>query len=106
MSCPEFGIPIRVMPDDSDCMITAPRTPPAIVPMPPANDVPPMTAAAMTWSSAPVPRAEVAAFRRAVTMTAAMAASAPITMNVFMIVQRVLMPASTAASGLPPMEYT
>ena len=29
---------------------------PGIVPMPPANDVPPMTAAAMTWSSAPVPR--------------------------------------------------
>ena len=39
-------------------------------------------------------------------MTAATAASAPMTMNVFMIVQRVLMPASTAASGLPPMEYT
>ena len=29
-------------------MTTAPRTAPGIVPMPPANDVPPMTAAAMT----------------------------------------------------------
>ena len=48
----------------------------------------------------------VAAFRRAEITTAAMAASTPMTMNVFMIVRRVLMPASSAASGLPPMEYT
>ncbi len=106
MSWVEFSTPIRVMPVDSDCMTTAPSTPPAMVPMPPAKEVPPMTAAAITCSSAPVPRAEVAAFRRAVMMTAAIAASTPITMNVFMIVHRVLMPASTAASGLPPMEYT
>ena len=56
----------RTMPDWSDCMTTAPRTAPGIVPMPPANDVPPMTAAAMTCSSAPVPEADASpAFRRA-----------------------------------------
>ena len=44
------------MPDCSDCMTTAPRTAPGMVPMPPANDVPPMTAAAMT-SARPVPEA-------------------------------------------------
>ncbi len=32
-------------------MTKAPRTAPGIVPMPPANEVPPMTAAAMTYSS-------------------------------------------------------
>ena len=46
------------MPDWSDCMRTAPKTAPGIVPMPPANDVPPMTAAAMTASSAPTPEAD------------------------------------------------
>ena len=46
------------MPDWSDCMNTAPRTAPGIVPMPPANDVPPMTAAAMTYSSLWVPGAD------------------------------------------------
>ena len=39
---------------------------------------------------------------RADAMAAAMAQSTPIRMYVFMIVQRVLMPASSAASGLPP----
>ena len=85
-------------------MITAPRTPPAIVPIPPANDVPPMTAAAMTCSSTPIPSPWVAALSRAEVTAAAMAASMPMAMKVFMIVSRVLMPASTAASGLPPME--
>ena len=46
----------RTMPDWSDCMTTAPRMAPGMVPMPPANDVPPMTAAAMTYSSAWVRR--------------------------------------------------
>ena len=32
-------------------MTSAPRMAPGIVPMPPANDVPPITAAAMTYSS-------------------------------------------------------
>jgi hypothetical protein len=63
-----------------------------------------MTAAAMTCSSTPVPRADVAAFSRADVTAAAIAASMPIAMNVFMIVQRVLIPARTAASGLPPIE--
>ena len=52
-----------------------------------------MTAAAMTWSSTPVPRPFVAAFRRADVTAAATAASMPIRTKVFMIVSRVLMPA-------------
>ena len=32
-------------------MTKAPRTAPGMVPIPPANDVPPTTAAAMTYSS-------------------------------------------------------
>ena len=39
---------------------------------------------------------------RADAIAAAMPHRMPIRMNVFMIVQRVLMPASSAASGLPP----
>ena len=37
---------------------------------------------------------------------ALMAASPPISMNIFIVTQRVLMPASAAASGLPPMAKT
>ena len=65
-------------PTRATASITAPRTPPAIVPIPPENDVPPMTAAAMTCSSTPVPRADVAAFSRAEVTAAAIAASMPI----------------------------
>ena len=62
------------MPETSDWMMSAPSTAPGMVPMPPANDVPPMTAAAMTDSSAPVPQPLVADCRRAVEMTALTAA--------------------------------
>ena len=54
------------MPDWSDCMSTAPSIAPAMVPTPPASEVPPMTAAAMTRSSASVPSEFVAALRRAI----------------------------------------
>ena len=40
-------------------MTTAPSTAPGIVPMPPANDVPPMTAAAITSQLRPRPEADV-----------------------------------------------
>ena len=46
-----------------------------------------MTAAAMTCSSTPVPRPTCAAFSRADVTAAAIAASMPIAMNVFMTVQ-------------------
>ena len=39
------------MPERSDCMMTAPSTAPGIVPMPPENEVPPITAAEITSSS-------------------------------------------------------
>ena len=47
--------PTIAIPDCSDCMISAPRMAPWIVPRPPDSAVPPMTAAAMTRSSSSVP---------------------------------------------------
>ena len=70
------------MPERSDCMITAPSTAPLIVPMPPANEVPPMTAAEMTSSSFWTPRLVTAEFRRAVWIAALTAHSTPIKTNV------------------------
>ena len=61
------------IPERSDCMNTAPSTAPGIVPMPPENDVPPITAAAMTSSSFWTPRFVTAALSRAV-CTAALSA--------------------------------
>ena len=40
--------PMNASPYASDCITKAPRTAPGMVPMPPAKDVPPTTAAAMT----------------------------------------------------------
>ncbi len=74
--------------------------------MPPASDVPPMTAAAMTKSSSSVPSELVAELRRADEIAALIAASTPMIMNIFMVTQRVLMPARLAASGLPPIAKT
>ena len=96
-------MPISTMPDTSDCMTSAPSIAPEIVPMPPANDVPPITAAAITLSSIPVPRLLTAALSRAIWTAAARPTSRPISVNVLTIVRLVLMPASSAASGLPPI---
>ena len=57
MFCIGVSKPRRCMPDWSDCITSAPRTAPGMVPMPPANEVPPMTAAAMTYSSSQRPAA-------------------------------------------------
>ena len=65
-----------------------------------------MTAAAMTSSSSSVPAAFVAALRRAVEMAPATPQSAPMRMKIFIVTHLVLMPASSAASGLPPMAKT
>ena len=54
--------------------------------MPPANEVPPMTAAAMTSSSFWTPRLVTAELRRAVWTAALIAARMPMRTNVFMIV--------------------
>ena len=68
----------RTMPDRSDCITTAPRIAPGIVPMPPENEVPPMTAAAITSSSFWTPRLVTAALRRAVEIAALIAHRMPI----------------------------
>ena len=102
MSCDGESILSSTMPERSDCMMTAPSTAPGMVPMPPENDVPPMTAAEMTSSSFCTPRLVTAALSRAVWTAALTAHSTPIRTNVSMIVRRVLMPPSSAAFGLPP----
>jgi hypothetical protein len=91
------------MPDCNDCMSTAPSIAPATVPTPPDSDVPPMTAAAITKSSASVPSELVAASSRAIETAPATAVSNPINMKTLAITQRVSIPASSAASGLPPI---
>src|SRR5439155_10884093 len=96
----------RSMPERSDCMTTAPRTAPGIVPMPPENDVPPITAAAIVSSSAWTPRLVTADWSRADWIAPLTAASTPISMNVYKIVRLTLMPPSSAASGLPPIANT
>ncbi len=73
-----------------------------MLPAPPASEVPPMTVAAITYSSAIWPIECVPEFSRDVVMTAAMAASAPISMNTVTSTRCVGRPDSTAASGLPP----
>jgi hypothetical protein len=98
--------PMKLRPYAREVMTRAPRTAPEIVPTPPENDVPPMTAAAITYSSYPWPRSSVALFSRATAIEALTAQRIPMRMNVFMIVQRVLMPPSSAASGLPPIAKT
>ena len=90
----------RSMPERSDCMTTAPRMAPGMVPMPPANEVPPITAAEMTSSSLDTPRPVTAALSRAVCTTALMPASRPIRPNVYMIVRFTLMPLSTRRLGI------
>ncbi len=107
MFCSGVSRPISTMPDCSDCITSAPSMAPAIVPMPPASEVPPITAAAIDIEL--VERAErvgrgVEARRRDRRRDAAPAA--PIRMKILTVTQRVLMPASSAASGLPPMAKT
>ena len=106
MSCDGESMRSSTMPDRSDCMMTAPSTAPGMVPMPPANEVPPMTAAEMTSSSFCTPRFVTAALRRAVWTAALRAHSMPMSTNVYMMVRRVLIPPSSAASGLPPKAKT
>ena len=106
MFCCAVLKPMRTMPDWSVCMNSAPRTAPGIVPMPPANEVPPMTAAAMTKSSLRIPSEFTAASSRPDVMAALIATSTPMSVKVFITVQRTLMPESSAASGLPPMAKT
>ena len=66
----------------------------------------PITAAAITLSSASVPIELVPAPSRAVVMTAATAASPPIQANTPSVTLRTSMPASAAAAGLPPIAKT
>ena len=98
--------PSSTMPDCSDCITRAPSTAPVIVPTPPAREVPPMTAAAITYSSIPVPRPLTAALRRAICTAAARPDQDAHQGEGLDDRALVLMPPSSAASGLPPMANT
>ena len=80
------------MPDCSDCMISAPRMAPWIVPIPPESAVPPITAAAITRSSSSVPMSLEWKVSRAEATTAEIAQSAPMMAKTFTVSQRMLMP--------------
>jgi hypothetical protein len=87
-------------------MMTAPSTAPAMLPTPPASDVPPITAAAITLSSASVPIEFVPALSRAVVITAAIPQSTPIETNTPSVARFTSIPESAAASGFPPIANT
>ena len=95
------------MPLSSDCMISAPSTEPRIEPLPPASAVPPITAAAITYSSMPVPSELVPALSRATDDDRRHGdqhrrAAA----NSISVTRLTGMPTSAAASGLPPIANT
>ncbi|MNS97127.1 hypothetical protein D3C72_1314510 [compost metagenome] len=94
------------MPLSSDCMISAPSTEPKIEPLPPASAVPPMTAAAITYSSMPVPSELVPALSRAIDTMAATVTSTASSANNISVTRCTGMPTSAAASGLPPIANT
>ena len=85
---------------------TSPSTPPAkptfTADLRPANEVPPITVAAITYSSAIWPIECVPEFRREVVIIEAIAASPPISTNSSTSTRLVGRPDSSAASGLPP----
>ena len=56
-SCHSWAMPIICRPFLRVSMMRAPTTVPMIVARPPASEVPPMTTAAMTFSSKPTPSA-------------------------------------------------
>ena len=94
------------MPLSMDCMINAPSTEPKMEPLPPDSAVPPITAAAITYSSMLVPREFVPALSRAIDTMAAIVIKMPISPNSISVTRRTGMPTSAAASGLPPMANT
>src|SRR5258706_7612427 len=76
-TCPMITIRLPIatssssIPLSSDCMISAPSAEPRIDPAPPASARPPITAAAITQSSIPVPSELVPALTRAIETMAA-----------------------------------
>ena len=76
---------------------------PKIVPMPPDRAVPPITAAAITRSSSSVPMSLAWLVRRAEATTAESPHRKPIIAKTLTVRRRVLIPDSSAESGLPPV---
>ena len=74
-----------------------------IMPMPPLSDTPPSTQAEMTVSSKPWPIIGWPEVMREAKITPARAPIRPCTAKIRILVRSTFTPASSAASGLPPM---
>nr|BFF23777.1 hypothetical protein GCM10025732_17420 [Glycomyces mayteni] len=96
------AMPSTVMPWFMMPMTRPPMTAPMMVPTPPVTDAPPMNDEAMADSSSVLPAPGVAECRRAVTMTPARPAIAPMITNTQNVVCLVFTPESSAAFSLPP----
>src|SRR6476659_9192512 len=87
-------------------MINAPQAAPIALPRAPDRLAPPMTQAAIACSSNPVPAVGTPAPRREVNSTPPTAASTPEITYTAVVTRATGTPASRAASGLDPTEYT
>src|SRR6478752_5576338 len=87
-------------------MISAPHTAPIALPRAPDRLAPPMTQAAMACSSNPVPAVGTPAPRREVNSTPPTAARTPEMTYTAVVTTATGTPASRAASGFDPTEYT
>ena len=77
-----------------------------MVDTPPANDVPPMTQAAIASVSYPTPMFGCAALIFAVIRMPAIPAKMPLMTKVIVRVQKIFTPDAVAALMLPPTAYT
>jgi len=87
-------------------MITAPHAAPMALPRAPDRLAPPITQAAMACSSKPVPAVGIPAPSRDVSSTPPTPASSPEIAYTEAVTNATGTPASRAASGLEPTEYT
>src|SRR6478609_5193754 len=96
----------RLPPLLSTPMISAPQAAPIALPRAPDRLAPPMTQAAIACSSNPVPAVGTPAPSREVSSTPPTAASTPEITYTAVVTTATGTPASRAASGLDPTEYT
>ncbi len=98
--------PICARPASSTAMMSTPKKVLTTEPRPPIRLVPPITTAAITCSSAPVPAFGSAASRRDDRKMPPRPASSPAMANTMMRIGRGSTPASRMASSLVPMPTT
>ena len=79
---------------------------PTTVARPPLSGVPPITVAAMAWSSRPIPMVGSPTWKKARPSTPATPPSRPIITIAWTRTRGIEMPEKVAASGLDPIERT